>query len=918
MPLAFGAPLVLAALAVLPLIYYLLRITPPRARRIPFPPLRLILDLDPRDETPARTPLWLLLLRLAIAALVVLAMAAPVLNPLPAESASEAPLLVIVDDGWPAAADWDKRLTVAEERLMAAGRSGRPVALLALSARGRPINVADSTHAVSDLRALKPQPFISARREALPAIETFIAAHAGTEILYLADGLENGDGAEFATRLAALAKGRIFVTGHVQQALGTPRSAGGAIEIRVLRAEMSGPSTGRVRALDAKGRSVAEAVFDFGAERETTAKFDLPIEIRNDMARLEIIGEHSAGAVALLDERAKRRRVGIVSGETGDVAQPLVAPDYYVAKALDPYADVQTARPGTTDPVSALLSANLSVLVLTDVGLVAGAAHDHLASFVENGGVLVRFAGARLATASDDLVPVRLRRGGRVLGGALSWETPKKLAPFDQASPFHDLRPADEVTVSRQVLAEPEPGLPGKTWAQLADGTPLVTAARRGKGLIVLFHVTADTGWSNLPLSGLFVDMLRKIIALSGESVVEGQEAGAQLLPPVRVLDGFGALIVPPANVRPLTSAADPELGPDQPPGLYGTAEAPRALNTVPPGMKLVAARFDRLPWPVVTPRDASPTDLRPALLTLAAIGFLADTLATAGLTGAFGFVRRNWRRASAAILIASGIALFNPPMPHAAESPRVPPRDIEAALTTRLAYVVTGDARADQVSRLGLQSLSRALAARTALTPGEPVGVDPARDELTFYPLLYWPVAWNRPLPSPEAIARIGAFMRDGGTIVFDTRDAESSHGEETPAQNWLRRLLATVDVPALEPVPRDHVVTKTFYLIDGFIGRTTTGQTFIEALPPPQDNGPQPARAGDSVSPIVITSNDLAAGWAADADGESLFPLEPGGARQRELAIRGGVNLVMYTLTGNYKSDQVHVRDLLERLGH
>ena len=63
------------------------------------------------------------------------------------------------------------------------------------------------------------------------------------------------------------------------------------------------------------------------------------------------------------------------------------------------------------------------------------------------------------------------------------------------------------------MLAEPEAGLAEKTWARLADGTPLVTAARRGKGLIVLFHVTADTTWSNLPLSGLFVDMLRRVVA---------------------------------------------------------------------------------------------------------------------------------------------------------------------------------------------------------------------------------------------------------------------------------------------------------------------------------------------------------------------------------------------------------------------
>ncbi len=162
---------------------------------------------------------------------------------------------------------------------------------------------------------------------------------------------------------------------------------------------------------------------------------------------------------------------------------------------------------------------------------------------------------------------------------------------------------------------------------------------------------------------------------------------------------------------------------------------------------------------------------------------------------------------------------------------------------------------------------------------------------------------------------------MKQGGTIVFDTRDAFAARpgGAPTPAARWLRQLLDGVDVPELEPVPPDHVVTKTFYLIDGFVGRYAIGETWIEALPPaPADGGARPARASDSVSPIIITANDLAAGWASDQDGESLYALTPGGRRQHELALRGGINLVMYTLTGNYKSDQVHVRDLLERLAH
>ena len=177
-----------------------------------------------------------------------------------------------------------------------------------------------------------------------------------------------------------------------------------------------------------------------------------------------------------------------------------------------------------------------------------------------------------------------------------------------------------------------------------------------------------------------------------------------------------------------------------------------------------------------------------------------------------------------------------------------------------------------------------------------------------------------DRPLPSADAVTRISNYMKNGGTVLFDTRDALTarSGGESSPEQLWLRKLLANVDVPELEPVPRDHVLTKTFYLLESFVGRTTIGQMWIEALPPEAERANRPVRSGDNVSPILITSNDLAGAWAVSRTGEPLYPLTPGTGRQREMALRAGVNIVIYTLTGNYKADQVHVRDLLERLAH
>ncbi len=939
LPLAFAAPLALLGLISLPVIWLLIRVTPPRPRRLPFPPLKIILDSTRKDETPARTPWWLLALRLALAAIACLAFAGPIWNPPAASTGGAGPLLIVLDDGWASAPTWESRTAFAISAAEAAGRRSAPVAVLAVSDGGREVAPMDSARAIETLRAKAPQPIEPPRAAVLPAIEAFAARNKDPRVLWLSDGLEQGGARAFAEKLSALfgASLEIATDAHRPRGLAGPRNEAQGLVVRVLRAG-GGASDGSVRAVDLKGLMLAEAPFAFGASDEAEAKIVLPVELRNEVARLEIRGERSAGAVALLDERWKRRRVGIVSGASADVAQPLLAPNYYVSRALGPYADVRQARPGATDPIGQLLDDGVDMLVVSDMAIGPGETHDKLAKFIENGGALVRFAGTRLAGANDDLTPVRLRRTGRVLGGALSWETPKKLSAFDEKSPFFGIKIPGDVTVTRQVLAEPERGLAARTWAQLADQTPLVTAEKRGKGLLVLFHITADTTWSNLPISGLFPDMLRKVATLAGSSAnvapaEQDVSAGetrqkVETLAPQRTLDGYGSFAAPPANARAISADFQGPATADHPPGFYGPADSSVAVNALEPEAKLAAADFSGIAARRVEIEQARAIDLRAPLMAAAFLLLLADALASLWLSGGLPRFARARMAAALAMFALLAPALVDGPVRFVSiaqaqqkPAPKAPAkRDIEAALSTRLAYVATGDARVDETSRAGLVSLSQTLSRRTALSPGEPVGVDPARDELAFYPLIYWPIVAAQPQPSAQAVQKIAAYMKQGGTIVFDTRDALTARaGATTPEGEWLRKLLEGVDVPELELVPRDHVVTKTFYLLDSFVGRTANGQTWIEALPPePADGETRPARSGDSVSPIVIVSNDLAAAWAGDRYDEPLYPLTPGGPRQREMALRGGVNLVMYTLTGNYKADQVHVRDLLNRLGH
>jgi hypothetical protein len=957
LPLGFAQPLVLLGLLSLPVLWWLLRLIPPRPRRIEFPPTRLLFDIKPKEDTPARTPWWLTLLRLVLATLVILAAAGPLWNPPVATTTGATPIALLIDDGFGAAASWDARLRTADDIVARAEADNRGVALIPLGQATRDVSLQQPAAARVRLKQLKPVPHAVERTDALPTISRLLAATPDMEVIWLSDGTDLGRGSEFVTGLASTTQGRAvsIVTGGLPtaHALAAADNAAGALTVKVLRASTGGTEDGIIRALDLKGLPLGETRFAFKSdERETDAEINLPVEIRNDIARLEIAGERSAGAVQLLDKRWRRRTVGIISGATSDTAQPLLASTYYLSRALNPFADVRLADVASpADAVRRFIEQNVPMIMLADVGNVSGEARDRLIAWVEDGGMLVRFAGPRLAGSDDDLVPVKLRRGGRTLGGSLSWDQPQPLAAFSREGPFGTMAVPKDVNVTRQVLAEPEAGLAERTWATLADGTPLVTAVKRGKGMIVLFHVTADTRWSDLPLSGSFVEMLRRMVGLAGTATATDDAAKGrterEVVPPTRVLDGFGAFGPPTATTRPVPVGYVARATADHPPGFYGPPEGLLAVNTLAPADRLVGLDFAPLNGRLEAYQIGEPQDLRGPVL-LAALGLLAlDALVVFLLAGGIGqILRKRPHRAAAALMLAGIFALalssqafaqdnaqqqqrrappaqrVAPPVP---EAPADPDFAMKATIETRLAYVVTGDAEVDGTSKSGLQGLTLFLAQRTALEAGEPVGLDIARDELSFFPLIYWPVVPGAAVPSPAALARIDAYMKNGGTVLFDTRDAIMAPpgpggANRSPGMLALRNILGSLDIPELEPVSRDHVLTKTFFLLRDFPGRFNAGQLWVEALPTADeqaDESKRPARAGDGVSSIIITSNDFAGAWATRADGQAMLPLVPGEPRQREFAFRAGVNIVMYTLTGNYKADQVHVPALLERLG-
>ena len=917
----------LAALLALPVIWYFLRLMPPKPRLEQFPPTRLLLEIARKEEQPARSPWWLTALRLALAAAVILALAGPVFKPTGEVAPGDGSLLLVVDNGWSSAPNWPAMVATAHRVVSLAEDAGRPIALLATAEpAGQALAPTDGDEIRRRLDALAPRPWAANHAGLIGVVgEASTAARFGG-VAWLSDGV-GGDGVTaLADTFAARIGGPIvaYVDGGTEL-LGLKPAEGSAdaLTVPVLRQPSPQPAAGLVRASDFGGRVIGEAPFSFaGGETVTEASFTLPMELRNDILRVEIAGAETAGAVQLLDDRWQRRRVGLLSGGAVESAQPLLSPLYYISRAMQPYADVRESNEANAAvALPDLIDGGASVIVMADIGNLTADVEETVGDWVRDGGTLVRFAGPRLAASNDSLIPVMLRHRDRVLGGSLSWQTPQPLASFSDRSPFAGLPVPEDVLIKRQVLAEPDGALNERTWAALSDGTPLVTASQSGRGWLILFHVTADTGWSNLPLSGTFVDMLRRIVAFSTSLGGPGNSGADQPVAPFRLLDGYGRFTAPTGEAEAIVGdVATIVPGPAHPPGLYGTEEGFHALNllgsdaTLPPFDIASVDGASRQPYPT-----SAPTDLAPWLIALAALLLAVDALAVLWLGGALRWgARRGAATAAVAALAIVGILSQAGPVDADEASDRFALLAVEK---TRLAYVVTGDADIDATSLAGLHGLSDVLADRTALEPGDPIGIDPGTDELAFFPLIYWPIDPGADMPTPATMARVDAYMRQGGSVLFDTRDqlekSTLAHGfAGTPAAERLREMLANLDIPPLEPVPADHVLTKAFYLLNDFPGRYSGSPLWVQATDS-EERVDRPAQAGDGVSTILITGNDFAGSWATDADGRALFPTVPADQLQREMSYRSGINIVMYTLTGNYKADQVHVPALLERLG-
>lgn len=884
---AFAAPWALMALLVLPIIWQLLKITPPKPTTIRFPAVRILQELSTSQIISTKTPWWILLLRFLIIMFLIAAMAKPLWNAAENTPNIDKTLIVVIDNDWSVIDRWGERQGELNILLERADRSQQSVLIVPTATPQNiwPLKIETAFEARKRSRTLKPQPWPSDRAGTLSALkEKLVEISHQPSIIWISNGMLENHNDDFMNALHQL--GVLNLIRDAEQRLpiviADVKRAPEGLKVRITRAETDRQKSIELRLQDDQANTLFQQTVELALDvPHSEVILDLPPELRARADRLRIEGYMNTGAQFLLDERWRDRPVGLIKSLNQD--QNLLDPTYYIRKSLRPHAILRE------DNLDNLLARELSVLFDTGQQSFSKKQNKAISNWISKGGVFVRFASESLAKntqENDSLLPVSLLQGVRTLGGALSWKQPTNLSPFPDHSPFFGLPIPKDISIKRHILTRPEPTLAQKTWASLGDGTPLVSAQERGKGWTVLFHISGAPNWSNLPLSGTFEMMMTRLLSLSLGMQVEKRD---QDLAPYLIFNANAQLVPPNGIAKPIAANTIKTFKPSSqsPAGLYGQEKSFHALNLGPSINEIIP--LSDIPLGTVEQgfHDINEIDLSPWALFTALCLALLDWMVSLSLRGML--------KASTALIpfLMISSALAN-------DGPQKLQKTIAAASKMRLAYMVTQDERTDQASKQGLDGLGMMLRRRTAVELAKPMAYDPEVDDPSLFPMIYWPIVETQEQISEAAAEKLNRFLRTGGFILFDTQ------GQKRPAQ--LAKLTQHLDMPRLQVISSEHVLTRSFYLMQRFPGRLDHSDIWVES---------HEDQTRDRVSSVLIGANSWAQAWARDESMRPLYAVIPGGEIQREQAYRFGINLVMYILSGNYKGDQVHMPAILQRLG-
>lgn len=759
MNLSFASGGLLWALLALPLLYWLVRLFPPRPKVIDFPAIRILLGLQ-TGTPPAQTPpWWLVLLRVLLATLLIVAVAGPRLVPQTHDSQNQ--VVLLVDNSWPAAASWADIQRTATTLLNEAAADRKKVWLWPLVEEATAVQWQEAAAWQDKLSRLQPQQASLDLPTRLKWLQKNLPA--ATDVMLLSSGvverLAVPDGKEGVT------VERIYTPKILPQVIGHVAREGDNLKVKVLPLQKdAGNVTVELKDLNNKVLSRA------GTE--------------DQVANLVLTGlPAKAGYITLQHQNhiAAWWGLGNIGGQPRVYALaakqnefPLLSSRYYIQNALKEVAQV---RSGEDLPASL---SDMDAIVADRLPLQPEAA----LKWVEAGGVYISLAGDWLQEHTDfSLLPSALRPQPRLLSGPLQLEGAMTLKGATASGPLTDMSLDNTGIISQQWLPQNGWADGVETWLKLQDDTPLVSARKVGSGWLVLMHTGAEAAWSTLPLTGSFPTLLQALVQL-------GQGKDNSDIPPLpwapqQLFDVYGR----PAKLKaePITAENTP-VSISQPIGFYG---APAQAHMLDGKQKLLTALPTTL-WQSAQvlhyTEQSQSFDLTPWVLLLAFLLLLVDTA-----------IRLELLRPGRMLLLL--VACMLPLSAHAEEPNNA----------MQLGWLPSGSSSVDSVTAAGLAGLSSVVNERTSIKLGAPQKLNPATDSLGLYPVIVWPQVEGTALPDDKAAAAIRAYVTSGGMLLVDSG---SQLGE---ARLQTQKVLNEVLGVSLTPVDNEHTLERSFYLLQG-----------------------------------------------------------------------------------------------------
>ena len=619
-------------------------------------------------------------------------------------------------------------------------------------------------------------------------------------------------------------------------------------------------------------------------ENNKIINLSFPTEVFNQIKSIKIVGQNHAGAKYYFDDFSKRKNIAILNDNEFYKESPLLSPVYYLKKSLDSKHNIKVGK------IDNIIKQEFSTIIIPETGKILNEHNKQLNDWLLKGGNLIRFSGNSLVQEKSNFLPSQDTYSRiRNIEGQLTINNKLFISNFEKDSIFAGLQIPQDIIINKQLIFDTY-SKQVNVLAKLNDNTPLVSMKKFGEGKIILFHIGANNDWSNLPISSLFPDMLNRVLLFSKND----NSSNLKNLNLNKEIDGFGNLVLPKKIVTLDSFDKLETVKPsyNTPPGQYENNQISIALNL---STNINQHQSEKIYTSMLSDYSfVSTKDLSSSILKIILTMFILDILLSIMIKNNLNFSRIFANRNNLLVIVLFFITFIK--------------LDNISASDTFLAYVKIKNSQINNISENGLETIRNLLITRTSINPKGVIGLDIKSDNIYSYPFIYWPLTKNLLSIKKPEIIKIKNYLDNGGIFFFDIIgfSRKNLNLKEKKFQE-IRKFLNEIEANELSIIPKGHTLTKSFYLLNKFPGKWDNKILFVE-----NSN----LQYKDGVSSIILGFNNWSKAWAVDDNNLPLFPVVPGGERQRELSYRFGINIAMYALTGNYKSDQIHSKSILKRL--